>query len=213
VTLKKVEESIIAGDSEGAKKVAEDALSSGLKPGEIATAAIKGINEVGERFGKMEVFLTDLVFASKAMKTVMKTIELKLAAERVSEFKKGKVVLGTVMGDIHDIGKNLVGTLLTAAGFDVYDLGVEVPAKRFIEKAEEVDADIIASSSLMSTTRPYQRELVRLLKDMGLRENYKVMVGGGAVRSEWAEEIGADGHAEDAYEAVKVAKRLLGGDN
>jgi len=210
--LKKLGESVIKGDKEAAKKAAEEALSLGLDPIEAINEGLaKGINEMGERFGRLEVFLTELILAGEAMRAAVEVFEPKMTAEKVSEVKLGKIVIGTVKGDIHDIGKNLVATMLIAAGFDVYDIGVEAPPGKFIEKAEEVGATIIATSSLMSTTRPYQRDMITLLNDMGLRDKYKVMVGGGTVTQEWAEEIGADGYGRDAEEAVKVAKKLVKG--
>lgn len=210
--LKKLGESVIKGDKEAAKKAAEEALSLGLDPIEAINEGLaKGINEMGERFGRLEVFLTELILAGEAMRAAVEVFEPKMTAEKVSEVKLGKIVIGTVKGDIHDIGKNLVATMLIAAGFDVYDIGVEAPPGKFIEKAEEVGATIIATSSLMSTTRPYQRDMITLLNDMGLKDKYKVMVGGGTVTQEWAEEIGADGYGRDAEEAVKVAKKLVKG--
>jgi methylmalonyl-CoA mutase cobalamin-binding domain/chain len=122
----------------------------------------------------------------------------------------GKVVLATIQGDIHDIGKTLVGTMLSAAGFQVYDLGVDVPVMKLVEKAREVDANIIGVSALLTTTMVRQRDVVEALEDLGLRSKIKVMVGGAPVTSEWVKEIGADGYSEDAIGAVSVAKKLVG---
>jgi trimethylamine corrinoid protein len=209
--LKKLRESVIKGDKEAAKKAVEESLSLGVNPlVALNEGLVKGILEVGERFGRLEIFLTELILSAETMQAAIEVLKPKMTAEEISEIKLGKVILGTVEKDIHDIGKNLVGTMLAAGGFEVYDIGTDAPAKKFIEKAEEVEADIIAASTLMTTTRPYQRDIINLLKDMGLRDKYKVMVGGGAVTPEWTEEIGADAWAKDAMEAVEVARKLIG---
>jgi len=140
----------------------------------------------------------------------MKVLMAKIPKSRIGEVKKGRVIIGTVEGDQHDLGKNLVATMFISAGFEVTDLGKDVDIDNFIERARELDADIIAVSSLLTTTRPYQRELIEELERLGLRDRFKVIVGGGPVTEEWAREIKADGYGRDAMDAVKEAKRLLG---
>ncbi|MEM3715298.1 MAG: cobalamin-dependent protein, partial [Nitrososphaeria archaeon] len=134
----------------------------------------------------------------------------RMISDKLEEIKFGKVVIGTVSGDIHDIGKNLVSIMLSVAGFEVYDLGVDVATKTFVKKAEEKDANIIALSSLMTTTRAYQKEVIKYLQDTGKRFKYFVVVGGGAVTSDWAKEIKADGYGKHAEDGVKICKELLG---
>jgi methanogenic corrinoid protein MtbC1 len=184
----KMQASIRDYDRDAAVTAAQEALEAGLDP---LVAVEKGfaepIRELGDAFDRMEIFLPQLVMAAGS------------ALE-----KKGTVVLGTVEGDIHDIGKTVVGAMMQANGYEVHDLGVEVPSTRFIQAAEELGADIIAMSALLSTTMLFQRDVVELLQNKGIREKYYVIVGGAPVTQSWADEIGADGFARDAVEAVKV---------
>ncbi len=208
--LKDLEQAVENCDVEAAKEAAKKALEAGVDPIiAIEEGAAKGVRKVGEKFHKGEVFLPHLVMAGDAMTEVIKILEKAIPKEKAKLAKHGTIVIGTVAGDIHDIGKNIVAALLTAAGFEVHDIGKDVPAERFIEKASEVDADVIAASALMTITMPAQRELIEELKRRGLREKYKVAVGGGSVYPEWAKEIGADGYGKDAVEAVEVITRLI----
>jgi corrinoid protein of di/trimethylamine methyltransferase len=204
-------QSIIDGESEVAEKLARQAIEAGIDPLEaINQGFVVGVNHVGSEFSCGNAFLPELVMAGEAMKVAVSTLEPEMQ-RRGTELKSlGKVVLATIHGDIHDIGKTLVGTMLSASGFKVYDLGVDVPVTRLIEKAVEVNADIVAVSALLTTTMVRQRDVVEALDDMGLRPKIKVMVGGAPVTGEWVKEIGADGYSEDAIGAVQVAKRLLG---
>jgi dimethylamine corrinoid protein len=149
------------------------------------------------------------VMAGEAMKAAVGALEPEMARLGTARQMLGTVVLGTIQGDIHDIGKTLVGTMLSAAGFQVYDLGVDVPVEKLVGKAREVNADIIGVSALLTTTMVRQRDVVEALEDLGLRPRIKVMVGGAPVTSEWVAEIGADGYSEDAIGAVQVAKKLV----
>jgi methylmalonyl-CoA mutase cobalamin-binding domain/chain len=155
------------------------------------------------------MFLPDLVLAAEAMKSAVAILEPELARRGSERQVLGRVVIGTVEGDIHDIGKTLVATMLSASGFEVHDLGVNVDVAAFADKAREVNADIVGVSSLLTTTMVKQKDVVEALDDMGLRPQVKVMVGGAPVTSSWAEEIGADAYSEDAIGAVKVAKDLV----
>jgi len=203
-------QSIIDGDADEAERLAREAIQAGIDPLEaINHGFVIGVNQVGDAFSCGDAFLPELVMAGEAMKAAVTTLEPEMARRGTSRQMLGKVVLGTIHGDIHDIGKTLVGTMLAAAGFQVYDLGVDVPVTALVEKALEVEADIIGVSSLLTTTMVRQRDVVEALDDMGLRPRVKVMVGGAPVTREWVKEIGADGYSEDAIGAVKVARALV----
>ncbi len=209
--LRGLAESVIDGDEDRAREFAKKAVDAGIDPlTAIKEGLMNGMKVVGDRFARLEIFLPEVLLAADAMKAALEILEPLIVKEEREKLTLGKVVIGTVQGDIHDIGKNIVAMLLKANGFEVYDLGRDVPIDEFINKAEEVGADIIAISTLLSTSMPYMEDVIRLLKDRGLREKYKVMVGGGPVTREFAEEIGADGYGDNAEEAVEVAKRLLG---
>jgi len=204
-------QSIIDGEAEQAADLARQALARGLDPlAAIDQGFVPGVLHVGEQFGCGEMFLPDLVLAGEALKAAVAVLEPEMQRRGVQRQTLGKVVLGTVKGDIHEIGKTLVGAMLTAHGFAVYDLGVDVPFARFVAKAREVGADIVGVSALLTTTMAGQRAVIQALEEANLRPQVKVMVGGAPVTRRWAEEIGADGYGEDAIAAVAVAKRLVG---
>jgi len=203
-------QSIIDGDAELAEQLARLAIERGMDPLEaINKGFVIGVNQIGDQFSKGEAFLPELVMAGEAMKAAVTVLEPEMARQGTKRKMEGRVVLATIEGDIHDIGKTLVGTMLSAAGFEVYDLGVDVPITELAAKAREVDADIVAVSALLTTTMVKQRDLIEALEDMNLRPGLKVMVGGAPVTRQWADEIGADGYSEDAVGAVAVAKRLM----
>jgi dimethylamine corrinoid protein len=209
--IKMLREAILSYDAEAALRIAKDAIKAEVDPIEaIENGIAAGIREVGEKFQRFEVFLPHLVMASDATTEAMKVLVDAVPKDRVGAVKRGRIVVGTVEGDLHDLGKNVVVMMLKAAGFEVFDLGKDVQTNVLVERAQDLDADLIAVSSLMTTTRPYQRELVEELDRLGLRTRFKVLVGGGPVTKEWAEEIGADGYGRDAMEGVAEAKRLLG---
>jgi len=192
-----------------AKEVAQRGIAEGIEPMELMNKGfIPGISQVGDRFAQGECFLPELIQSADAMRIATEIINAAIPAE--AQKRKGKVVVGTVEGDIHDIGKTIVVSLLKANGFEVYDLGRDIPTEKFIEKAEEIGADIIGSSALLTTTMEGQKKLELALKKAGLKGKYKTMVGGAPVTQRWADRIGADAYAEDAGEAVKKAKQLLG---
>jgi len=213
--LKKLEEAIINCDEEEAKKHANEISKMGIDPLEVIEKYLTpAVKVVGDRFEQGEYFLTHLLMAGEAMKASVEILTSGMSEGEREEMNKrkrktGRIVIGTVKGDIHDIGKNIVATLLKASGFDVHDLGKDVDSVEFVKKAEEVKADIIALSALLTVTQPYQAEVISCLKETGLRDKYKVILGGGITNKEWAEEIGADGWAPDASEAVVLVKRLL----
>lgn len=203
--------SIIDGDSDLAAQLAQQAIDQGVNPLDaINQGFVQGINHVGDAFSTGDAFLPELVMAGEAMKAAISILEPELERQGQKRDVLGKVVLATVEGDIHDIGKTLVGTMMTAAGFEVYDLGVDVPIGSIADKAREVDADIVGVSALLTTTMMNQKSVIEALEDLDIRKNTFVMVGGAPVTQSWQEEIGADGFSGDAAGAVIVAKKLLG---
>jgi len=204
-------EAIVAGDQDAARRLAEDAVRAGLDLVQVIEQGyVPGLQKVGELWEQGEYFLPELISSAEAMKGAMTVLELALNRQAARAVMGGRVVIGTVEGDIHDIGKNLVASMLQAGGFEVFDLGADVKMERFIDKAEEVGARMICLSALLTTTMMNQRRLIGLLRDRGLRDKYKVLVGGAPATRKWAEEIGADGFAENAVAAVKLAKALSG---
>jgi corrinoid protein of di/trimethylamine methyltransferase len=200
---------IVEGETEQAVGLTRQALAAGLEPMAIIDQGlIPGMDIVGEKFSSGEFFLPNLIISANGMQEAMKLLEPELSARKQERKSAGKVVIGTVHGDIHEIGKSLVATMLSANGFQVYDLGVDVPVETFLAKIRETDANLLGLSALLTTTMVVQREIIAALKQAGLRERVKVMVGGAPVTRSWAEEIGADGYAEDAIGAVVVAKQL-----
>ena len=206
--FEELSESIIEGDAEKAKDASEKILKKKIDP-------LKALNEVvwpaativGQKFEKYEIFLVELMNSAEATKNAVNILVSALPADKT--VRRGKIVMATVKNDIHDIGKNIVSAMLMANGFEVHDLGVDVPVSRVVEKAAEVNADIIALSSLLTTSMEQQRELINLLKELRLRDKYLIMVGGGPVTKEWSDEISADGYAENASEAVRIASSLI----
>jgi corrinoid protein of di/trimethylamine methyltransferase len=203
--------SITDGDPEAAEALAKRAIAEGVDPLEaINKGFVVGMKEVGESFGCGEAYLPDLVLAGEAMKAAVAVLDPELARRGQERETAGEVVIGTVKGDIHDIGKTLVGTMLAASGFQVHDLGVDVPPERFAHKAREVKAVIVGVSALLTTTMVNQKSVIEALDDLGLRPQVKVLVGGAPVTRSWADTIEADGFAEDAIGAVAEARRLVG---
>jgi len=209
--LGKLRDAVLSYDVEAAVKAAEEALKKGVDPVEaIEEGLAKGVRIVGERFGAGEAFLTELVMAAEAMKQALKVLEPAILKSARKRKTLGKVLIGTVEGDIHDIGKSIVSTLLLATGFEVIDIGVDVPVEKFVEKVKEVKPNIVGMSALMTTTMTKMAEVIKALKREGLRDEVKIIIGGAPTSKKWAEEIGADGHGADAIEAVEVAKKILG---
>ena len=197
-------------DSQNAANLARNLIEKGAEPLAVLDALTAAIRQVGDRFGKGELWLPDLVGAADAMQAAMPIIEKALKDTGSQRTSLGVVVIGTVFGDIHNIGKDMVSTLLTAAGFEVHDLGVNVPAEQFIKVIVERKADILAMSALLTTTAAEQRKAIDFLEKEGMRQAVKIMVGGGSITSGFAEDIGADGYEPTAPGAVKLAMRLLG---
>lgn len=206
--LEQARESILKCDPKKAVEVARLALAEGLDPVEVLSEGFSdGIRQVGDLFGRGELFLPELISASQVMKEA--SIILEEAIESKSRKNKGKMVIATVEGDVHDIGKGIVISLIKAQGIEVIDLGREIPVHTIIEKAIENDVNIIGTSALLTTTMPEQKKLEEILRKEGLRDRFKTMVGGAPCTQRWADRIGADAYAEDAAEAVKKALGLL----
>lgn len=209
--IEELRDAIIRGERKEAELLTKRALDENIDPQLlIQEAGTKAMDIVGERFNQFEIFLPDLTLAADAMKGVMSLIIPKLnETEGGSSDSVANVVLGTCFGDMHDIGKNLVSVLMATAGMQVHDLGVMVKTKDFIQKAQEVDAKIIAMSSLLSTSLPFMEDLIRILKDMNLRDKFFVVVGGGPVTPEFAVKIGADAYGRSAVDARELCQKLL----
>ncbi len=206
--LMELRDAIIDGDSEKAKEITEELVRDGIDPLRIIKEVVGPASKiVGEKFESAEIFLPDLIMAGEALKAVVDVVSSSIPEGQSA--KKGKILIATVKGDLHDIGKNIVSSLLAASGFEVYDLGIDVDAQEIIQKAEEVQADVIGLSALLTTTLEQQREVINLLKELGLRDKYIVVIGGAPVTKEWCEEIGADGWSTDAIEAVKLIEELM----
>jgi len=209
--FKRMAQAVIDGDDEEATTLARQALEQGVDPLEaINKGYTPGMDVVGELYSTGEYFLPDLILGGEAMKAALATSEPALKATGQAREVLGIVVLGSVKGDIHEIGKSLVGSMLSANGFQVHDLGIDIEAEEFVSKAREYDADIVALSALLTTTMLHQRDVIEHLAEAGLKDRVKVMVGGSPVTQGWADQIGADGFAEDATGAVSVAKKLMG---
>jgi corrinoid protein of di/trimethylamine methyltransferase len=209
--LDQLTSAVIEGEPEQAAGLAQKALEAGFEPlAIIDEALIPGMRTVGEKFECGDYFLPNLIFSANSMQEAMKVLEPELRKRQQERHSSGKVVIGTVTGDIHEIGKSLVGTMLSANGFEVFDLGVDVPIETFVAKVRETGANLVGLSALLTTTMSAQAEIIQALQAAGLRGQVKVMVGGAPVTRSWAEEIGADGYAEDAIGAVGEAKKLMG---
>lgn len=207
--VEKIAKTIEELNEEKAEALVKEALDKGVDPVKIMEEGIiAGIRAVGDKFEKKEYFLAELYEGGELAEKLVDIVGPKIPEEAVG--KRKRVIIGTVHGDLHDIGKNLVAMQLTMAGFEVRDIGIDVPPMRFVEEAENFKADIIAMSSLLMATMLNMGEVITLLNELGLRDKYKILVGGGPISPDFAEMMGADGYAEDAVEAVKVAKDLVG---
>jgi corrinoid protein of di/trimethylamine methyltransferase len=210
--LKQLQDIVIMGEPDQARELAQQVLEAGVVPLKAIEEALNpGMQIVGERFENGDFFIPDLVMSAEAMKAAMEVFEPELMARQEQRQVLGTVVIGTVEGDIHEIGKSLVATMLGAAGFQVHDLGVDVPAGEFVKQVQETNANVVGLSALLTTTMRNQETVIEALKEAGLRDRVRVVIGGAPTSTEWAETIGADAYAENANEAVAVVKGLLGG--
>lgn len=207
-SLKELAELVIAGDAQGVREATRRLLDSGVDPLRVINEGlIPGIEEVGVRFKEGEMFVPEMMIAAQAMKA-----GVELAKERISGADvptAGKVVIGSVKGDLHDIGKNLVIMMLESSGFSVVDLGVDVPVERFVQAVREHQPQIVGMSALLTTTMPVMRDVIGALEKEGLRNQVKVIIGGAPVTQAYADEIGADGYAADAAAAIELCKGLV----
>lgn len=209
--LTQITSSIIDGKMDTVIELTRQAIEASLEPISIIDQGLMpGITIVGDKFATGEYFLPNLVIAGAAMQKAMALLEPELRARQQRRETVGKVVIGTVKGDIHEIGKSLVATMLSANGFEVFDLGVDVPTETFVANVRETGADLLGLSALLTTTMTVQQEVIRALEADGIRTQVLVIVGGAPINQSWAERIGADGYAGDAIGAVKVAQQLLG---
>jgi len=200
--FKDAHDSILECDEDKALQTLKDAEELGIDPVELLTQGYStGIKQLGELFGRGEVFLPELIFGAEVMKNVTAEIESKMEFSELAN--KGVYVIGTVAGDVHDIGKGIVASLVKTNGFKVYDLGREVPAEVFIEKAIEYNADFLGSSALLTTTMTEQKKIIELMEKAGIKGKVKTMVGGAPVTQRWADRIGADYYCEDAGDTVR----------
>ena len=206
--LEEISEFLQKGKRKNVKALIEQALEEGIDPKIILKEGLmSGMSIIGGKFKREDVFVPDVMMAARAMNVGLSILEPKLV--EAGNEPIGRVVIGTVQGDLHDIGKNLTTMLLKGAGFEIYDMGVDVSAEAFLEKAEEVNADIIGLSALLSTTMSQMKEVIDLLKEKNLRDKYIVMIGGAPITNEFAEEIGADYYTPDAASAAEVAKKAV----
>jgi corrinoid protein of di/trimethylamine methyltransferase len=205
-----LERSVMECDEEAAEKAARQWLEAKLDPYKAITEVLTpAIQAMGERFEKGEAFLPELIMATDAMNAAVKILEKEISKERMDETKKGRIVIGTVKGDIHNIGKNIVGIMLKTAGYEVLDLGVDVEASKFVEEAEKSGAQFIMASALMTFTASQMKKITEYLEMEKVRAKYKLVFGGGPLTEAWAKEMGADGYAPDALKAVELVNRMI----
>jgi trimethylamine corrinoid protein len=208
--LENLSSAIVEGDGEKARQSAQEALQSKMDPLKAVDEGLsKGMAIVGERFDKGDAFLPELLMAADSFGAAMEVLKPEIEAQKKQVTKAGTVVIGTVKSDVHNIGKNIVATVLETNGFEVIDIGIDNPSLKFIEEAQKAKADVIALSSLMTTTMPGQKEVIETLKDLKVRDKFFVIVGGGPVSQEWADKIGADGYGSSAVQAVGLVKNLM----
>jgi len=205
-----LKKAIIEYDTERAASLAKEVIEKKINPMKALDAMTEGIRQVGDGFGRGELWLPDLAGAADAMSSAMPIIEEEIKRTGAKRVSLGTVIAGTVFGDIHSIGKTMVCTLLTAEGFEVHDLGVNIKAEEFLEATKKYNADILVMSALMTMTASEQKKVIEYLKKEGLRDKIKIMVGGGAITEEFAKDVGADGYDPTAPGAVKLARRLIG---
>jgi methanogenic corrinoid protein MtbC1 len=208
MSVQELQKAVEAGDKDKSVSLARELVGKGTNALKIIEALTQLMGEVGEKFSRLEIFLPEMMMAGAAMSAVVELLAPQLKQSKQGE-PKGKIILGTVMGDLHEIGKNIVKLMLETQFFEVKDLGVNVDPINFIKEAEATGAQAIGASSLMTTTMPHQKEILELLKDKGLRGKYKVVVGGAPVNQKWAEEIGADLYCPEAGSAPRMIGELL----
>jgi len=208
MSLENLCKAVETGNQDEGKKLARELMDKGSDPLKVIEALTEIMGRIGDRFARLEIFLPEMMMAGEAMAEVVAILQPHLKEGGGGE-PKGKIVLGTVKGDLHEIGKNIVGLMLESNFYEVKDLGVDVDTMTFIKEAESWGADVIGASSLMSTTMPHQKEIIDILSDEGKRANYKVVIGGAPTTKEWSEEIGADLYCPDAGSAAKLIGNII----
>jgi methanogenic corrinoid protein MtbC1 len=208
MSLEKLCKAVEAGEQDRSKELAEALVDGGTEPLDVITALIDVMGGIGEKFSRLEIFLPEMMLAGEAMAGVVEILT-PLLKEKGSSSSKGKIVLGTVKGDLHEIGKNIVKLMLESNFYEVKDIGVDADSVDFIKAAEEMGAQVIGASALMSTTLPHQKEIIDILKAKGLRDKYKVVVGGAPSTKEWGDEIGADLYCPDAGSASSMIADII----
>ena len=208
--LEELRQALNAYEADRVEEAVKECIEQGIDPVKTSEVLTATIREIGEKYGRFEIFLAELLMAAEAMKTGMAILQPHLARTKGGTPSLGTFIIGTVKGDIHDVGKNIVSALLAAARFNVVDLGVDVRPSVFVESVKKYKPKIVGASALMSTTMLELKDLIEYFEVVGIRDSVKVMVGGGSVTKEFAQEIGADGYAPDGMGAVEVAKRLVG---
>jgi corrinoid protein of di/trimethylamine methyltransferase len=207
--LERIVEATVQGDETQAVALAREAVQNGMDPFEVIQGGYaRGMEIVGDLFAKLEYFLPEVMLAADAMTAALEVLKPYLQ-DREDGGSNGTIVIATIQGDLHDLGKNIVKVMLDAAGFTVHDLGADVPVRTLIEKAEQLGADIIAASAILTTTMAHMPDIAKILTELGVRDRYRIMLGGAPVIAQWAREVGADGYGEDAAEAVETAKQLM----
>lgn len=208
--VENLRKAVLDFDVDRVRATAQEAVRLGVDPVEaIDDGLSKAVRTIGDKFAAGEAFLTELVMAGEAMKAGVEVFRPVILQKKLQRKSTGIVVIGTVRGDIHDIGKNIVAVMLESAGFEVNDLGVDVPPEKFVDKTKEAKAHIVAMSALLTVTTPEQKNTVQAIEKAGIRKNVKVAVGGAAVTPEWAHEIGAEGYSDNAVDAVELFKKLV----
>lgn len=200
---------IISGDKEKSKEIGSKAIAANLDPDKIIETGVAAITQVGKDFEDGKIYIPELMLAGIALERIMDLAQKKVLQMGGKIKKKGVLLIGSVKGDMHTIGKDLVATMWRSRGYEVHDLGVDIPSVRFVSAAQEFNANVVGLSALMSTTLPAQREVVEMFQYKGVRNQYKIIVGGGVCTQAWADEIGVDGFAEDAARAMILVEKLI----
>jgi corrinoid protein of di/trimethylamine methyltransferase len=207
--LEALVEAVVDGRDDEAAIAAKQVIEEGIAVDQVIEALTASMREIGEQFARMEIFLPEMMMAARAMEAAMGVLEPEIQKSGMATEKQGTIVIGTVEGDVHEIGKNIVIILLEVHGFEVHDLGINLNALDFVRKAQEVKADIIGVSSLMTTTMPNQKDIIEILKEKGIRDQYHVILGGAPVTQEWVDACGADSWGENAGTSVEILERAM----
>lgn len=206
--IQELYDSVLVGDEQRAKAAAEKSLEAGISPlSSVNDGLTPGIREIGERFSRSEAFLPEMVMSATAMEAALGVLEPHFTGEESQ--KKGKVLIGTVQGDIHDIGKNIVIALLKVNGYEVIDIGRDIASTEFVDKAIDLGVEIVGLSGLLTTSLPMMRDIIQMMEEDGVRDRFKVIIGGGPTSQEYADQIGANGYGETAHDAVMLCNQLV----